>query len=178
MGTVIRNFHDQPVLSGIECSIVRFPNGGPSFVTTLVFQFLRYNQVQHFHDIWSPNWTRNRATGSSLGACSLSVSRRTRSLFCGARTGQRASGGQSRSSLEDCHRAIRLYITPEHRDLTPRRSFFDVILESRVPANQFARIQLYPPLLILLRFSKARQISVAAVEEACFFLITCSLASG
>ena len=123
----------------------------PIFRTPLVFQFLRYDQVQHFHDIWPPNWTRNRATDSSLGACSLSVSRYTRSLFCGTRTGQRASGSQSRSSLEDCHRAIRLDFTPERRDLTPRRSVFDVILESKVPANHFARIQLYPPLLILLR---------------------------
>jgi hypothetical protein len=136
-----------PELGAADCT---FSQRWPIFRTQPRFRLPRYNQLQHVHDIWPPNWMRDRCIGNSLCPRNFSVSRRTRSIFGSARAGQCPSGSESRSSLEDCHRAIRLDFTPQRRDFTPRCSFFDVILESKVPADQFARIQLYPPLLILL----------------------------
>jgi hypothetical protein len=129
--------------------IVPFPNGGPSFVPTPVFCVLRYNPVLHFHDIWPPNWMRSRCAGSSLSAGNLSIPRRTRPVFSGTWTGFRAPGSESGSSLENCHRAIRLGFTRERRVFARRHCFLDVSLESKVPVNGFVRIQFHPPLLIL-----------------------------
>jgi hypothetical protein len=65
----------------------------------------------------------------------------------------RFSGGKSCSSLEDRRSTIRPGFTGQSPDFISRRSFLDATVESQVPVNPLARMQLNPPLLILLSLS-------------------------
>src|SRR5580692_319499 len=96
---------------------------------------------------------RNRCAGRSLCPCNLSVSGCTRTIFGGTRARYCLSGGKSCGSCEDRHSTIRPEFTGQPPDFLPRRSFLDATVESQVPVDRPARMQLHPPLLILLSLS-------------------------